>query len=951
MNDNTKMLEATKTSVRSRRIGALGSLMDLPMLMSRAEATANEFASRSDVPLFVRGVDLDGNETGEAVPVAPDLADRAGRWHGTSDGKSINGLVLVNDIIVGSTSAAAPVLIGVIAFFSILMMCFSSLIGLFDETPVLMFLFAGLSILSLLSALAGWVVLKASNYPFKLHAWFQAIMVPFLAGGLSAVSTFGVSVPGLSRIIGLISVPFWIGIAALVILFSLFSKGWRERMKGLLRYIITLGVLVALNGVLMPAPLQPLLFALIAAATPYMLERRERYERAMALAYQCSMFGGDVQRVSNANPQGRLEQAQRAEKDKSGFIPIAIATGMLTGYGDNYAPDGGLPVGLTCNDLSTHFHVFGSTGTGKTFGALSPVIRHWIYHNGGGCLVLDGKGGLALELLNQVRHLPNVHVIDHKTPVAPMEGLSPTEFISTIADVGGARLDKSGGSGQFFTVTAEIYGIALASVLEAMCQINAVKPGTFPARWTINSLMAIKAALNKPETGEPWLKKIEELHPDATNKSSLLFAQLDIIRNSVWKMPEQTEQSVTATFTSWLAPILQHKQLSWWADLETGADVTRALQGDVVGVVLPEAVFQKAGKICQKLIKTRLFARIKMRAIDPSLMESGRDKPCLFLMDEAQELINEQDVSFLSVSRSLGGYCVYATQNIESYYTAFGRENTHRMLGNFRSQMTFRSSPETHEALSEEFGEGKFMTWTTRKRLIGYLQTAKAYANQVLFDPDHPLAPEMRKMVRGGAGWVKNETDGDNGWGQKRWITGQDAHLEADSIHMNLVISGEMVVRKLVTEEDLNDMLNRPRTALAMIMRAGQLRRDYVTVPHLSPADVKKAQSEFKRSLIYNHCCAVIESDIRALAGDDAAKQAHSELVRRREIYIDRVIAKDEQFSALLMQELNDAIRSKLETIFATPIDLTPLAIEQRKEALIESWGVDEAKKPELVEA
>ena len=66
------------------------------------------------------------------------------------------------------------------------------------------------------------------------------------------------------------------------------------------------------------------------------------------------------------------------EKDRSGFIELGIAKGVMTRYGDAYAPDKGLPVGLSTKDLDlgTHLHILGETSSGMTYGGhVAPLTK------------------------------------------------------------------------------------------------------------------------------------------------------------------------------------------------------------------------------------------------------------------------------------------------------------------------------------------------------------------------------------------------------------------------------------------------------------------------------------------------------------------------------------------------------------------------------------------------
>jgi len=90
-------------------------------------------------------------------------------------------------------------------------------------------------------------------------------------------------------------------------------------------------------------------------------------QRASEKAHQGATYASAARNApkSHKNP-ARHMQAIRAMSDKTDFIVYGTAKGNLTFNGDSFAPDEGLQMGQSVNDLSTHLAIFGSTGSGKT---------------------------------------------------------------------------------------------------------------------------------------------------------------------------------------------------------------------------------------------------------------------------------------------------------------------------------------------------------------------------------------------------------------------------------------------------------------------------------------------------------------------------------------------------------------------------------------------------------
>lgn len=110
---------------------------------------------------------------------------------------------------------------------------------------------------------------------------------------------------------------------------------------------------------------------LISAIPFFILSRRETKKRKHFVFNSLSVYAG-VNKTSKA----RLAQAEQAWKDKTTFIPIGYSTGALYKKGSEFSPKHlGEEFGLSMHDMSVHLHVFGESGTGKTAGMLTPLIK------------------------------------------------------------------------------------------------------------------------------------------------------------------------------------------------------------------------------------------------------------------------------------------------------------------------------------------------------------------------------------------------------------------------------------------------------------------------------------------------------------------------------------------------------------------------------------------------
>lgn len=157
--------------------------------------------------------------------------------------------------------------------------------------------------------------------------------------------------------------------------------------------------------------------------------------------------------------------------------------------------------------------------------------------------------------------------------------------------------------------------------------------------------------------------------------------------------------------------------------------------------------------------------------------------------------------------------------------------------------------------------EGKYVTWEGKNnRVIGYEQTLAKLGNHVVFDDEHELAPEMRRLRRGGAGKILVPER------QSMWAGGGDSYHDMDSpadaekLATFLVHSGKMENRPLMTYNDVSTHL-RKQTAVVELMRGGVPRRDFIEYPHLTPEDIAKRTARVKDALVANF----MKNEIREL--------------------------------------------------------------------------------------
>ena len=528
----------------------------------------------------------------------------------------------------------------------------------------------------------------------------------------------------------------------------------------------------------------------------------------------------------------RLQQATRAMRDTSPFIHLGTALGVLTEKMDAFAPDPGLPFGLSVADLSTHLLVFGTNGTGKTSCVLRPGVQAWLEGKAGGLLLLDGKAVLPAEFTD----LPGYTLLDPRNPalVVPLlAGLDPQEAAGALA---AAQPQDTGEHGAFFTVQASTLLLNTLVILEALIKTRerlAARPAPQPLdeyyanwRWTIADaarLLSLMVAVTPepPATVTPmaallnWVATVAlQTHWDEyavkADSTSLWQQAIAYATQEIVTMDPKTRGNIESTLRGWISPLMQHRLLIPWAAAESGVDITRVLVGERMGVLLPESTYRQAGTAASALIRARLYKAVRERG---DLAQAQKRDPnqvrVLICIDEAQDLFTSLEENLLPLARSLGAVFVCATQNLDRLRARFpggGGSAATAMLDNFASIVSLRTSPDTYDYLGKRAGEALYKR--TNKQTMGraWLSEAAESLSTATFDPSHPLAAHAARL---------------RGYVAFRDVT-SSPFRRAEPVQVGWEKG------PLVAAHEIHSRLATPFVGLAMVIRGGVPRRDFI---------------------------------------------------------------------------------------------------------------------------
>ncbi|MDR8057625.1 hypothetical protein [Burkholderia cenocepacia] len=251
-----------------------------------------------------------------------------------------------------------------------------------------------------------------------------------------------------------------------------------------------------------------------------------------------------------------------------------------------------------------------------------------------------------------------------------------------------------------------------------------------------------------------WL---EANHPDMQEEDN---TNANLIRQSLLYASRELpgfradlRSDLRATLSSWFTPVMRNKKLAPWTTLENGCDILACLRGAVVGITLPETAYQKAGRIITTLAKKRIFNAIKNRP-DDWKVSCPDQRPVLCIADEAQLLIGSgyhtDEAQMLSIARSLGLVCVYATQSVNEFYGRMGDDAGKAFMANFVSWVVLRSVPATNEwanarlKIRKIFRYNTYLTGLLKRILSNDFQRAHVQALNDQFMGTPELDPGQR---------------------------------------------------------------------------------------------------------------------------------------------------------------------------------------------------------------
>lgn len=506
----------------------------------------------------------------------------------------------------------------------------------------------------------------------------------------------------------------------------------------------------------------------------------------------------------------RKRQIEEAIRDKSPAVELGTTTGLFAARGDLFGPNAGLPFMLSLRDLQMHLLVLGGTGSGKTSGILRPMAYQVGQHSGIGLVVLDGKGALPGELSN----VPGMTVVDPaRFTVSLVNGVEPDILVDTIREI--LSPTSAGGGDRFWVDSA-------AGLLRRGAIIARAAGGKF---WCLQG--AAKIAIDEA-TRKAAINQI----PENLGKDPLLGEALAYFLNEWKNLDDKTKSGIGAQMRAWMSTITASADLLRWAKAHPQAedvDITSALRGGRIGLLLPEYRYGMAGAVTTALLKARLFAGLKARA-DRGLAEG--ETPVVFVIDEAQEVSTSEDATMLAIGRSLELAVVAATQTVEGVTAKLGEHVTKKWLGIYGGVIALPGrSTETDAFVAARAGEG----WKARINQVEGLTVRDAIVMSALAGPIAAARrqPHMKRVLdeeQNSFVQLPSRIEA-----EARSLLKQAGKAVAESVNARGAAQSQLGTHPLVAAGEAANLLAEPDTAIALVTRGRVPRRDVIRLKPVYP--------------------------------------------------------------------------------------------------------------------
>ncbi|MEM6822854.1 MAG: TraM recognition domain-containing protein [Verrucomicrobiota bacterium] len=336
--------------------------------------------------------------------------------------------------------------------------------------------------------------------------------------------------------------------------------------------------------------------------------------------------------------------------------------------------------------------VFGGTGSGKSSGSGQALARAFLSSNLGGLVLTaktdeaeqwkalaasEGRGGDIIEVTDDGHYQFNFLSYELKRAGA---GAAQTESLvnlfCAVLESAERRQGQVGGSDAYWSrALKQLLRNAIDLAVLAMDEVDLISLYRIITSAPSSIAEADDAAWQKSSACFALLEHAQQKHQSGGEADDVRLVVEFFLREFAL-LANETRSVIISTFTS-MADCFMRGTLRKLFCEGLNYSPEDCFEGKIIILNLPVKEFNELGQFAQVLFKF-VWQRAVERRIPPGIAREEAQRtirPVFLFADEAQFFINSYDALFQSTARSSRACTVYLTQNLPTYFAAFGGPN------------------------------------------------------------------------------------------------------------------------------------------------------------------------------------------------------------------------------------------------------------------------------------
>ncbi|MBX7210414.1 MAG: TraM recognition domain-containing protein [Verrucomicrobiaceae bacterium] len=437
--------------------------------------------------------------------------------------------------------------------------------------------------------------------------------------------------------------------------------------------------------------------------------------------------------------------------------------------------------------------ILGGTGSGKSSGSGQALARAFLESNLGG-LVLTAKLDEVLSWKRYAKEAgreSDLLIVEPGSPhrfnflryelKRPGTGAGHTEnlvnLFCSILEAAERRQGQGGGNDAYWQRTLK--QLLRNSIDLAVLSLDDIDLPSLYRIITSAPRTAQEAASDewKAESACFALIEIAKEKAEAKKRQSDFELTRDYWLKEFPNLATETRSVIVSTFTS-MADCFLRGLLREMFCTEVTFTPEDTFNGKIIILNLPVKEFNELGQFAQVLFKF-VWQRAVERRIPPGIDRAKSQatiRPVFLWADESQFFVNSYDALFQSTARSSRACTVYLTQNLPSYFSAFGgpnsRSDAESFLGNLQTKIFHANGdPTTNNWAADSIGK------TRQAQFYGGMSEAMARAGSNLNQNaggslvfEYLVQPQEFTMLRTGGLEAEHLVDAILFQGGRRWL-------------------------------------------------------------------------------------------------------------------------------------------------------------------------------------